>query len=99
MTMNLEEAQAWLQGSRSLTNSITCDPLETWQGRIAEADAAMIQQAYWIVKAHKESLVGPKWNPSDEELTAIYMNANEVLGKNPPITTERVFAAMREMIK
>lgn len=57
--MNIEEAKAWLQGERSMTNSITCDPIETWQGRIAEADAAMTQQAYWIAKAHKEGLLAP----------------------------------------
>ena len=56
--MNIEEAEAWLQGSRSMTNCIPCDPLETWNARIAEADAAMTQQAYWIVKAHREGLVG-----------------------------------------
>lgn len=54
--MDLEEAKQWLQGKRSMTNNITCDPLDTWQVRIAEADAAMIQQAYWVLKAHKEGL-------------------------------------------
>lgn len=58
--MNLEEAKQWLLGLRSMTNNITCDPLETWQGRIAEADAAMTQQAYWVVKAHKEDLLEEK---------------------------------------
>lgn len=55
--MNKDEAVAWLKGERSLTNIIPRDPFETWNVRIAEADAAMTQQAYWIVKAHKEGLI------------------------------------------
>lgn len=52
--MQIEEALEWLDGKRSMTNMIPQHPFETWQGRIAEADAAMTQQAYWIVKAHME---------------------------------------------
>ena len=55
--MSYKEAIEWLQGNRSTTNSIPQDPIETWQGRIAEADAALTQQAYWIVKAYTEGLV------------------------------------------
>ena len=55
--MHYEEAVEWLKGLRSEVNNITCDPLETWQVRIAQADAAMTQQAYFIVKAYKEALV------------------------------------------
>lgn len=54
------EALEWLKGQRSMINQITCDPLSTWQSRIAEADAAMTQQAYWIVKAHREGLLEKK---------------------------------------
>ena len=55
--MDYEEAIEWLEGKRSVTNIIPQDPFETWQVRIAQADAAMTQQAYWVVKAHKEGLV------------------------------------------
>lgn len=55
--MSYEEALLWLRGERSMTNNITCDPLDTWQVRIAQADAAMTQQAYWVAKAHHESLL------------------------------------------
>jgi hypothetical protein len=55
--MNYEEALAWLNGERSMQYNIPMDPLETWQVRVAQADAAMAQQAYWFVKAHKEGLV------------------------------------------
>lgn len=35
---------------------------------------------------------------SDEQLTEIYNKANGIEGgKNPPITTQRIFAAMRAM--
>lgn len=57
--MNIKEAKEWLQGIRSMTNIIPCDPLETWDVRIAEADAAMTQQAYWIVKAHIDGVNVP----------------------------------------
>lgn len=52
--MNYKEAIEWLKGERSMTNIIPSDPHETWQLRIAQADAAMAQQAYYIVKAHQE---------------------------------------------
>ena len=52
--MNYKEACEWLEGKRSMTNIIPQDPISTWQVRIAEADAAMTQQAYWIFKAHTE---------------------------------------------
>jgi hypothetical protein len=52
--MDITEAIEWLDGKRSMTNIIPQDPFETWQVRIAVADAAMMQQAYWFVKAHEE---------------------------------------------
>jgi len=52
--MNFEEALEWIRGSRSMCNIVPQEPFETWQVRIAEADAAMIQQAYWVIKAHDE---------------------------------------------
>ena len=54
--MNLKEAQEWLAGNRSSVNIVSQDPYETWEIRIAEADAARTQQAYWIVRAYKEGL-------------------------------------------
>ncbi len=53
--MNLKEAQEWLVGNRSTVNSVPQDPYETWEVRIAQADAARTQQAYWIVRAHNET--------------------------------------------
>ena len=56
--MDIEEAKAWLKGERSTTNIIPNDPEGmTWEVRIAQADAAMFQQAYWVLKAHKEGLL------------------------------------------
>ena len=55
--MNYEEALEWLKGIRSMTNIIPQDPIDTWEVRIAQADAAMIQQAYWIVKAEQELVI------------------------------------------
>ena len=55
--MSLEEAIEWLKGNRSMCNLVPQDPFDTWQERIARADAALTEQAYWIVKAHKEGLI------------------------------------------
>ena len=55
--MTVEEAREWIEGNRSMTNIIPSNDFETWQLRIAQADAAMIQQAYYVLKAHKEGLL------------------------------------------
>jgi hypothetical protein len=55
--MSYEEALDWLRGSRSMTNLVPQHPFETWVVRIAQADAAMVEQAYWIARAHKENLL------------------------------------------
>jgi len=56
--MELSEARAWIVGnSRSMTNMIPQHPIETWLVRIEEADAAKIQQAYWVVRAHRDGLL------------------------------------------
>jgi len=55
--MTKEEALAWVKGERSYTNMIPHDPHETWMVRIAQADAAETQRAYWVLRAHKEGLV------------------------------------------
>ena len=55
--MDIEEAKAWLNGERSTTNYMPQDPFETWNVRIAQADAAYTQQAYWIAKARAEGLL------------------------------------------
>jgi len=54
--MDLNEAKAWLRGERSMTNVIPEHPQETWIVRIAQADAAMMEQAYLIVRAGREKL-------------------------------------------
>lgn len=38
------------------------------------------------------------WQPSDDELTAIYNKVNGITDKHPPITTKRIFTAMRAML-
>jgi len=58
--MNIHEAKEWLLGNRSSVNTLTQDPMETWETRIAATDAAMVQQAYWIAKAHQEFLAADK---------------------------------------
>jgi hypothetical protein len=62
-----EEAIAWLTGSRSMTNIIPQDPYESWLVRIAQADAAMMEQAYWILRTHKEGLLATTPTPTTKE--------------------------------
>ena len=56
--MTLDEALAWLRGERSMTNIMLgySADRELSLVRVAEADAAYTQQAYWTVRAHKEGL-------------------------------------------
>lgn len=56
LTMNLTEAIAWLKGMRSTCNIVPNEPIETFVVRTAQADAAMTEKAYWILKAEKEHL-------------------------------------------
>jgi hypothetical protein len=55
--MNKQEAIEWLKGNRSTTNYIPTEPYATWEVRIMQADAVMIQQAYYILKAYAEGLI------------------------------------------
>lgn len=59
--MDYEEALAWLQGERSMTNDLMgLEPGDDRQRTlvfIQQADAALTQQAYYVVKAHAEGLV------------------------------------------
>lgn len=62
--MEYKEALEWLQDRRSMGNVILRnDDDSSWRVHLAQADAAMMQQAYWVVKAHDEGLVR---NAADE---------------------------------
>lgn len=50
--MDTTQAIGWLTGERSMANVIPQAPLETWDARIAQADADMIKAAYYVAKAH-----------------------------------------------
>ena len=53
--MSPDEAREWLNGNRSMTNLIPESPFDTWQVRIAQADAAMMQQAVAILSYHEKT--------------------------------------------
>lgn len=55
--MTPEEALQWFNGTRSMVNLVTCDPISTWQERIEAANVVMLQQAYWVLKAQKKGLI------------------------------------------
>jgi hypothetical protein len=55
--MDQAEAKEWLRGERSMCNLIPSDQFDTWEVRIAQANAAMYQQAYYILMAYKEGLL------------------------------------------
>lgn len=60
--MQLVEAEEWLRGERSGANffrSTAAEPHER-EAALARADAAMTEQAYWIVRAHREGLVAER---------------------------------------
>ena len=54
--MDITEAIAWLKGLRSTCNMVPNEPHETYAVRVAQADAAMTQQAYFVLKAEKDHL-------------------------------------------
>ena len=54
--MQLEEAQAWLRGERSTINYTQAPTPEESRINAAKQDASMTEQAYWIVRAHKEGI-------------------------------------------
>ena len=55
--MTEQEAKEWLKGVRSMTNLISSEDRNLWQVRTAQADAAMMEQAYWLLRAVKEGLI------------------------------------------
>ena len=52
--MNADEAREWIAGKRSMVNMIPENPRDTWVVRTCQADAAMMQQAYWCLRANAE---------------------------------------------
>lgn len=57
--MSLEEALAWLRGERSSINIqyAASDDRNHASACAAREDAAACEQAYWVVRAHKEGLL------------------------------------------
>ena len=54
--MDKAEAIEWLEGKRSMANLIPWES-DTWHARVAQADAAKTEQAYWVLRAHKDGLI------------------------------------------
>lgn len=55
--MSAEEAKEWLEGKRSMCNTFVGTDPDIRTVQIVQADAAMMEQAYWVLKAHKEGLI------------------------------------------
>ncbi len=49
--MTPEEAEAWLRGERSTINYAGGDSPQDAQERATRMDAAMTEQAYWVMRA------------------------------------------------
>ena len=49
--MDHEEAKAWLKGERSTVNYAGGDSPQDSQERATRMDAAMTEQAYWVVRS------------------------------------------------
>ena len=54
--MNYKEAIEWLKGNRSTNNLFDWNDKQS-HVMCAQADAALTQQAYCVVKAYKENLL------------------------------------------
>ncbi len=63
--MSYEEALEWLRGERSTINYTQAPTPEESRINAAKQDASMTEQAYWIVRAHKEELVEHIENTND----------------------------------
>lgn len=57
--MNVEEAKAWIRGDRSTWNQHANQAPNQGENfaNCARDDAAMIEQAYWVLRAHREGLM------------------------------------------
>lgn len=55
--MTHQEAIEWLSGTRSMECAIPEAPIDTYAVRVAQADAAMIVTAFFILKAHADGLI------------------------------------------
>lgn len=65
--MNLQEAEEWVRGERSWWNDHANQAPNQGENFVncAKHDAATTEQAYWILRAHREGLVmsGTQKNP------------------------------------
>ena len=55
--MDYKEACDWLKGNRSTQQAFPREPFETLEVRTAQLIAAKSEEAYWVAKAHRESLL------------------------------------------
>lgn len=55
--MTKEEAIEWIKGTKDMGGLITQVPYETWNVRTEQANAAKLQQAYYVLKSYKEGLL------------------------------------------
>lgn len=55
--MDAEEARQWFLGNRSTHNSFDWIDKSKDIAACAQADAGMLEKAYWVLKAHKEGLI------------------------------------------
>jgi hypothetical protein len=55
--MTKDEAIEWLTGVRDMGNLTMQQPLDTYNVRVEQANAAKMEQAYWVLRAIKEELI------------------------------------------
>jgi len=57
--MDVEEAKAWMRGERSTVNHHLGQASNRGEDLVscAREDAALTEQAYWVLKAHHEGLI------------------------------------------
>jgi len=47
--MDYNEAVRWMRGERTMADYVPKNPFETYLERVARADAAKVEQAYWVL--------------------------------------------------
>ena len=57
--MDLKEAKAWMRGERSTVNHHLDQASNRGEALVncAREDAALTEQAYWVLRAHREGLM------------------------------------------
>ena len=66
-TEAIRAAFEWINGKRDMCNIVDNHPMETREERVERANAAMKEQAYWVIRAYREGLLGGDMKLSEQQ--------------------------------